>query len=94
MDTSNKNTEDSNASQCLAVPLYAVPDKLKSKVSFGVFFWCACMGHNREIYMNMYNRIRSWINRNVMRLIQRRFGDSLQTLPFGNFYTPRNSFII
>ena len=42
MDTSNKNIEDSNALQCLAVPLYAVPDKLKSKVSFGVFF-LVCM---------------------------------------------------
>ena len=39
MDTSNNDTEDSNASQCLAVPLYAVPDKLKSKVSFGVIFF-------------------------------------------------------
>ena len=29
--------------------------------------------------MDMYNRIRSRINRNVMRLIQKRFGDSLQT---------------
>ena len=43
MDTSNKDTEDSNASQCLAVPLYAVPDKHKSKVSFGAIFICMTM---------------------------------------------------
>ena len=38
MDTSNEDAEDLNASQCLGVSLYAVPDKLKSKVSFGVIF--------------------------------------------------------
>ena len=39
MDSCNKDTEYSNASQCLTVPLYAIPDKLiKSKVSFRVIF--------------------------------------------------------
>ena len=38
MDTSNKEAEASNTFQCLAVPLYAVPDKLNSKVSFDVIF--------------------------------------------------------
>ena len=40
--------EDLNASQCLGVSLYAVPDKLKLKVTFGVIslVYMVC---NREL---------------------------------------------
>lgn len=46
---STKDKEDSSISQALAVPIYAVPENVKSKVSFVKFHWCAWASEENSI---------------------------------------------